>query len=227
MNNRWLLTAAALLGLLAATHEARASILLPGATDATVSEADPLLGSTILANTGLQSFNITNPGTGDVFAGTGQAWVVSGYSGNPNGLSDLTFVYQVSLSSSPPTTSDETIERVSMSNFGLFSTDVGYNQTGAQVIPATADRTSNGSTVGFNFLSTGAIDPGETSALLIVNTNATAFKMGGLTVQDTLTANLNGFSPTAVPEPSSVVAALSGLALCGVASWRRRFRKVS
>jgi len=215
--------AVAVLGIAFATPQARATTLLPGTTVVPGAEVlDPLSGTTILANTGVQNFNVIQGGNSLV--GTGQSWAVTGYLGNPFGTGDITIVYQVSLTGGTTGTSPplpQVIERVTGSSFDSFMTDVGYfvqSSPLGEVPPTTASRTASGNIIAFDTL----IPVGSTSALLIVNTNATGFTTGTLTVQDGLTANLNGFSPTAVPEPTSLVL-LAGLSVgaAGVGAVRR------
>lgn len=211
------------LGFALATPEAKATLLLSGGTAVPNAQSDPL-SATILADTGVQNFNVSM--NGDSMSGTGQAWVVTGFSSNPFGAADLTFAYQVSLTGGSTATGEaEIIERITASSFGSFSTDVGYHQqTAAQVIPPSANRSANGAIIGFDYTTT-PILIGQTTALLIVNTNAAHFMQGTLTAQDGLTVSLSGFSPTLVPEPGTMGAALTGLpclALLGVLAQRRR-----
>jgi hypothetical protein len=212
------LAISAALGLALATSQAHATLLPINSTVTPNAQANPLVGTTILANTGVQNFNVS-AGPSSII-GTGQEWVVRGFAGNPFGAGDLTFVYQVTLTggqSSPGVPA--ILERVTGSGYiSAFLTDAGYNQSDAQVIPASASRSAP-DIVSFNFVP--PIGVGQTSALLIVNTNALAFTASTMTVQDGLTANLSGFSP-AVPEPSSVVMmGMGAVALCGVALRRR------
>jgi len=154
--------------------------------------------------------------------GTGQAWVVTGFAGNPFGAGDVTLVYQVTLTGGVTATgAPQVIERVTTSSFDSFLLDAGYHvQSVGQVIPGSADRTLSGAIVAFDSMT---IPIGSTSALLIVNTNATNFTSGTLTVQDGLTANLKGFSPTVAPEPSTM--ALAGLGALGLIGYGLRRRK--
>jgi hypothetical protein len=84
------------------------------------------------------------------------------------------------------------------------------------VFPITADRNSNGNVVGFSFNPPdGAkIQPGQTSAILIVSTNATNFTDGFASVIDggvTTVASFEPAGPATVPEPASLVLLGSGL----------------
>jgi len=210
------LALSAAIGVAFAASPAQATLLPPG-TPAGVPNAqgDPLTGTTIVANTGVQNFNVTM--SGETITGTGQAWVVSGFADNPF-AGGLTFVYQVHLTGAP----GEILERITASSFAGFSTDVGYHLTGVQIPPQTASRSGgSGSIVGFSYLAP-AIAVGNTSALLIINTNAQFNTTGTLTVQDGITANLRGFAPIATPEPATVAMAFSALPFLGIAVLRRR-----
>jgi len=207
------------LGVIATMPQAHATLLAPGGTAVPVAEPLNPLSATIVANTGVQNYSVSSGG--DSMTGTGQAWVVTNYANNPFGAGDLTFVYQVSLTGGTASGSPAIVERLSMSSFGSFLTDVGYfAQSGTQKIPPNATRSSNGSVVGFDY-TTNVINIGDKTTLLIVNTNATLFTSGTLTVQDGLTANLNGYSPTAVPEPATIAMAFAGLPVLGL-FWARR-----
>lgn len=128
---------------------------------------------------------------------TGQAIavVVDQYAFNPWGLNALTFYYQVSLTASSPV--GEVVKRLTMGSFGGVLTDVGYQAISGEIIPITATRSGGaGNTVAFDFTSIGGLAPGKTTAILVINTNATTYKEGTLTVQNGITANLNVLHPT-------------------------------
>jgi hypothetical protein len=222
---RFLFVSLAVVGVMAAAPSANATLLAPGVTVGPPISADANpLAATILANTGVQAYSVTGV-DGSTLVGTGQAWVVTGFAGNPFGAGFLTFVYQVTLTSGTTATgAEQTLERVTASSMGTFSTDVANSAVLTQISAATADRTANGTVVGFNFIPPGtAIPIGGTSALLIINTNAPLFVPGTLTVQDGLTANMRGFSPTLTPEPSSL--AIAGLGALGFVGYGLRRRK--
>jgi PEP-CTERM motif-containing protein len=94
------------------------------------------------------------------------------------------------------------------------------------VPPVSADRTSNGIVVGFDFGSLDAtkVGPGQTSNILVIRTDATAFSTGNSALQGASTVNIIDNVPvitSVIPEPASILLLGSGfLALTGFA--RRR-----
>lgn len=145
-----------------------------------------------------------------------------------NAQDTLDFYYQFSNSFG----SLDSVGRLTMTNFTGFVTDVGYrmdNFDGAGLfLSATqaalsADRSVSGGTVGFGFGVGGAqINPGETSATLVIRTNAYNYTAGSVTTQNGAVYTASAFSPTgpAVPEPGTWL--LMGLGVAGVAALRRR-----
>jgi len=99
--------------------------------------------------------------------------------------------------------------------FGIFSTGTENSDT--------ADRTSLG-VIGFNFIPNGhtKINPGTTSYIEIIHTNARNYQAGNFGLLDGIGDNAAGFAPaTAVPEPGSVALVLAGFGLIGVMGMRR------
>jgi hypothetical protein len=161
--------------------------------------------------------------TGDV-EGTLTAAVVR------NAAGTLDFYYQITVA----LTSLDSLSRNTDAAFALFTpsfvftTDVFFREdtgglaefsdgdAGAQ--PLSADRNATGRVVGFNFLAppgeTG-IDPGETSRILVIRTNATVFTAGTSSVIDGGVDMVDTFAPDAVPEPASLVLLGSAFAAAG------------
>jgi hypothetical protein len=139
----------------------------------------------------------TGPNLGFVYS----AGVLTNDPLNPNGLTDLDFVYSFLDNA----TSTALISRITATNFAGFNTDVGYFTTaafpGGTIVPTTVDRNS-ASTVGFNFNSFG---PGNESLVLVIKTNATVFGSGSVNIFDSTggSASVMAFAP--VPEPGLVL----------------------
>jgi len=120
----------------------------------------------------------------------------------------LDFVYQFTNNGG------DANERYSMYNFAGFSTDVGTNPFGGHD-PTTIDRSLNGPVIGFNYPGSDEISPGQTTPLLVIETDALHFNPGFVSAQDGTAAFAPGFSPAAVPEPSSLALLGGGLAVVG------------
>lgn len=145
--------------------------------------------------------------SGDL-SGTLTTTVLAGDLNNPFG--GLTFCYLLAVS---PGAADAA-SKLSVSSFFNFITDVSFNNAGQYlggVVPDTFRRSVNGNVVSFNFDTTN-IEHGQTSALLVIQTDARAFAPTTVAVTDGLAANVASLAPTTVvPEPS--VLALLGLGL--------------
>ena len=94
--------------------------------------------------------------------------------------------------------------------------------TAPGLAPTFIDRSLDGSTVGFSFLNppigAGALQPGQTSDLLVVYTAAPLFTPTLANIIDSNVARVASFAP--IPEPSTFV--LAGLAALGLAAFVRR-----
>jgi hypothetical protein len=79
--------------------------------------------------------------------------------------------------------------------------------------------------VGFEYLASGNVAPGQQSMVEIIATNAFHYARGNFTFQDGVTVNAEAFAPLGfhpdVPEPASLVLLGSALAGLGVARWRQ------
>ena len=88
-----------------------------------------------------------------------------------------------------------------------------------------ADFGYDGGVVGFNYQSTNLTGTDSTQ-LLVVQTNATNYMAGLLSIQDRQSANGLGFQPVAAtPEPVSMTLLGGGLALLGAVRLRKKNKK--
>ena len=207
------------LGLAATLPSLSASIIGPGAI------ASPDVFTTTDANfvtlAGTGNVNV-NPAPGTSFNATYQEYVVRDSSNTLCGVPGQCLSFIIYVSNAGP----GVVERVSTSNFGSFITDVGYNTANAYpgIAPATVDRSATGGVIGFNF-NTGAsnINAGQNSARLEIQTNATAYTAGTVSIQDGFAGFGAGFAPTAAtPEPASMLLFGSGLIGIGISKKLRR-----
>jgi PEP-CTERM motif-containing protein len=125
----------------------------------------------------------------------------------------LDFVYQFTDNGPHPN------QRYSMSSFSGFNVDAGTSPFGVHD-PNTVSRSVllSGDVVSFNFDQFGNdIQPGETTVLLVIETNAMNFAPGFLSAQDGTAGSGVAFQPAgpAVPEPASLMLLGSGLLAVG------------
>jgi len=121
----------------------------------------------------------------------------------------LDFVYQ--FTNNGP----DANERYSMFNFMGVLADVGTNPFGVHD-PTTIDRSLNGPVIGFNFPASDEIGPGQTTPLLVIETNAMKYVPGFVSAQDGTAGFGAAYSPGApVPEPSSLALFGGGLTVAG------------
>lgn len=132
----------------------------------------------------------------------------------------LDFVYQLT---DVGTSGD--VEHLTGFSFGGFLTDVGYTAVLGGHAPDMITRTSNGNTIDFNFLGGQNIEPRDFSDFLVVQTNATQFTSGLVSIQDGSAGTSDGLAPAPpVPEPSSLLLLGTGLvSVAGVARKKLRF----
>ena len=205
--------------IIAFSEAAHGTLLVPGPGAFAPDSFPGCVGCTLLASTNsgtITTVTLTLDLTSAVYADPANVF----------GAGDLDFVYQVSNS----TSSTDAVGRVTAISFTGFGTDVGFTAAGASlpgglfvngsVAPELVDRVSPG-TVGFSF---NFFPPGETSTVLVIQTNASVFAPGKTNIIDGSVASVDTLEPTGravTPEPSSVVLFGTGL-LTAAGALRRR-----
>jgi hypothetical protein len=149
------------------------------------------------------------------FSGTLISKVWSGDTSNPwFALGGLTFTYEISNDLLSP----DPIDRFTLSSYAGFFTDASYTSPNflVPVVPTTVVRNPSGNQISFNFtgLFEGTLIPGASSAVLVLQTDATSYQNSIAGVINSSSANVATFAPLAVPEPASAaLLLLGGLAL--------------
>lgn len=161
--------------------------------------------------------------TSQPFTGLGFSGVlISSVYRRPADNNELTFVYQLQNNAS----SLNVLHRVTVSSFEGVTTDVSQQGPGADIVPTLADR-STPDVVGFSFLDgfgAGPVRPGQSSKLLIVETNSLTHTDSTASIIDGTTATAGTFAPLeAIPEPATWALGIMGaMAMIGVVRMARR-----
>lgn len=196
---------------------ATAAELLPGGAVTAVGAARP--GGLSLLDSRSESFTTF---TG---AGTLTSRVYSNDSSNPFGLDKLTFTYQLANGDDDGVPSE--FFQLAVASFAGFQTDVSFDASVLSIGTVTPTFVQRGAGPGeqvvFSFLNPpvggGAIGPGLSSAILVVQTDALGYANTISSIGGALAPNLDTLAPIAVPEPA-------GLGMLAVAAvFMRRSRR--
>ena len=144
--------------------------------------------------------------------------VIQGDTSNPHG--GLTFMYEIQGVSGT-----ESINRLSVVGYGNILVDASYRLPSPGAIPpAFFDREPPGDALGVSFASPpigpGPVEPGQSSATLVFQTNATTAVPSPAFLIDGATTGVVTLAP--IPEPSTL--ALCGMGALGLALAYRRCR---
>ncbi len=178
-------------------------------------EAEPVGASLVTSLnssfTGINVFLATN------FTGTLLSQVWSGDTSNPYG--GLTFTYV--LSNDATSSVNDPLNFMKLSRFDGFQTDVSFFGLGN--VPTSVERSTAlnlGRQISFEFATPTRLQPGTSSAILIIQTDALAWQLGNASIIDDAIANAFTLVPdVAVPEPTTLSLALVGIV--GIALRRR------
>jgi hypothetical protein len=151
----------------------------------------------------------------DTFSANYTQWVYA----DPNNTfcaGCLDFVYQ--FTNNGP----DVLERFSMYNFVSFRVDAGFDPNSGMHAPITVNRSTDGTVVGFNYTGADNILAGETTPLLVIETDALNYVDGFVTAQDGNAGFGFAYAPgAATPEPSTL--GMLGTGIFAVGGFLRRF----
>jgi len=184
--------------------------LPPGGVNAALASPYPV-GGTLLAT-------VTAPFSSSVISGTLVSSVFNADAANPYGPAMLTFTYSLSISPSSPDGSSE----MTVSSFAGFLTDVSFNPAGGGVAPSNFTRSSGTGDVVRSVWIVTPIMPGQTGALVVVQTDAVSFHDTTAGIIDGQTVNVDSLAPLTVPEPGTGMVLVAGFCMLGWTIRRRQ-----
>jgi hypothetical protein len=176
--------------------------MAPGTSAFAALEPDPVGG--------VAGVPLVSPLAGAAFTASVTSTVITGDLTNPFG--GLTFVYEVANSRA----STDALGRLTLTGYSGWLTDMSY-QAGPGAAPTTMDRSvsGGGNVVGYSFVAVplpSTLQPGVTSMLLVVQTNAPSWTKATGYVIDGSIASGDIYAP-AVPEPASLLLLTGGVGI--------------
>jgi len=120
-------------------------------------------------------------------------------------------------------TSSDSSSEFTVGGYAGFLTEASYNQSGAEVAPSNFLRSGNGSVIHSQWNTSPELPSGDTGALVVIQSSATAFGSNSGSVIDSTAVTVAILSPTAVPEPGA--ASLLAVGLGALFTFRRRGSK--
>jgi len=181
-----------------------ASPLPPGSVQGAAAENNPV-GASLVFTTGFVPFVTAT------FNGSLRSNVYTNDTSNPFGPNALTFVYDLVNGPGSP----DAIDRLTVSSFAGYQTDVSFTPVPGPIAPRTVTRSLNGAVVGFEFNVPGfPLVANSVATPLVVQTNAFNWTPSLASVIDGSATSVASLAPTAIiPEPATIALILGGLAL--------------
>jgi hypothetical protein len=187
----------------------QASLLPPGGIQNAPAENNPV-GAALVFSTGLVPF------ASATFSGSLRSDVFTNDASNPFGPNALTFVYQLINNVGSP----DAIDRLTVSSFTGFQTDVSFTPVPGPTAPRTVTRSVNGAVVGFEFNQPGFPLTGVATPL-VIQTDALNFAPTLASLIDGSATSVASLAPSVIiPEPATIALLVGALAL--LASPRRQ-----
>jgi hypothetical protein len=197
-----------LAGVLAIAQPASAIYLIPGSgLVPSVGEADPVGGAVVAS--------LSVPFSSASLSGILTSQVISGDTANT--LGGLTFTYQFALDSG----STHSANQLTASSFAGTQTDVSY-LIASGINPTFFERTAGGGDLVRFYFFGNDVDPGQSSALLVIQTDALSWTPTTVAIINGSAVNVNSLAPAPVPEPSVAALLIPGLVFARFLSKRKR-----